>query len=220
VSIGAFGTPLRDVVFGRFDPNVRDHRPGVTRRTTHAFRRLANGQWEVTPLTAAAWQPVQSSSVPLSRLRFGDFTGDGVTDVLSVQGGRWAISQSATGSWRRLNAFLGDDVRTLYMADLNNNNIDDLIKLERTSSRGQFFLSETYTWWVSDDGQSRWRKVKTYKLTFPISAIVPAYGYAGRFGAAPGGGMLLIGRERIGRFFSEAEIEAGASPEWTSLFAY
>jgi hypothetical protein len=46
------------------------------------------------------------------------------------------------------------------------------------------------------------------------------FGFAGRFGAAPGGGVLLTGHNRIGRFFSQAEVAAGARPDWTSLFAY
>jgi hypothetical protein len=127
-SIGAFGAPLSEVAFGQFDPRIRDLRPGVTRRTTHAFWRTQSGQWRVPPLAAPAWQPAQSSSFPLSKLRFGDFTGDGVTDVLAVQSGRWSISQSATGGWQRLNPYLADEVSSLFIADLNNNNIDDLIR--------------------------------------------------------------------------------------------
>jgi hypothetical protein len=134
-SIGSFGAPLSEVTFGRFDPSIRDHRPGVTRRTTHAFRRLQSGQWQVTPLSAPAWRNEQSSSFPMSKLRFGDFTGDGVTDVLAVQNGRWSISQSASGGWQRLNRHLANDVSSLFIADLNHNNIDDLIRLERKESR-------------------------------------------------------------------------------------
>jgi hypothetical protein len=210
--MGTFGARLSEVAFGRFNPGIRDHRPGVTRRTTHAFRRTESGQWQVTPLSAPAWQDVQSSSFPMSKLRFGDFTGDGVTDVLAVQGGRWSISQSATGSWQRLNQYLADDVSSLLIADLNNNNIDDLIRLESTDS--------TNTWWVSDDGRSRWRKLRTYRWPDIIS-VPPRFAYAGRFGAAPGGGVLLIDEYyRIGQFYSEAEIAVGASPNWSSLFAY
>ena len=100
-SIGTFGVPLSEVVFGRFDPNVQDPRPGETRRTTHAFRRAPDGQWFLTALAAPAWEHAQSSSFPLSKLRFADFTGDGVTDVLAVESGRWAISESARTSWQQ-----------------------------------------------------------------------------------------------------------------------
>jgi hypothetical protein len=211
VSLGAFGVPLSEVVFGRFDPDIRDHRPEATRRTTHAFRRASDGQWFVTPLTVADWRPVQSSSFPLSKLRFGDFTGDGVTDVLAVEGGRWAISESARSGWKTLNPHLSDDVRSLFFADLDHDNIDDIIKLEKTSVG----LASRLTWWVSESGRSRWRKLKTYNVLGSTTV-----GFAGRFGAAPGGAVLLIDPARIGHFFSEAERAVGASPDWNSLFKY
>jgi hypothetical protein len=46
--------PLSEVQFGRFDPRARDHRPGVTRKTTHAFWRSPDGTWYVTPLDRLA----------------------------------------------------------------------------------------------------------------------------------------------------------------------
>jgi hypothetical protein len=219
-SLGSFGAPLSQVAFGQFDPNVRDHRPGVTRRTTHAFRRMRDGQWQVTPLSAADWQSVQSSSFPMSDLRFGDFTGDGVTDVLSVTGGRWAISESARGSWQRLNPHLGDDVTSLFIADLNNNNIDDILKLKVvvTSRSGSIFRL-TYTWYVSDDGRSPWHELKKY-VWDTRKPILSGRAFAGRFGVAPGGGVVITGPDRIGYFHSPAEKSRGASPDWASLFSY
>ena len=215
-SIGAFGAPLDEVVFGQFDPNVRDHTPGATRRTTHAFWRTQNGVWLVTPSSAPDWREVQSSSFPMSKLRFGDFTGDGVTDVLAVQNGRWSISESGSSPWQIVNQSLSDDVRSPYIADLNNNNIDDLIKLQHTFGFG----SETFTWWISDDSRSPWRKLKTYSFPYFQNSSIPVFAFAGRFGVAPGGGVLLIDQHRIGHFFSEGEIPAGVSPDWASLFPY
>ncbi|EHK53773.1 FG-GAP repeat domain-containing protein [Allomesorhizobium alhagi] len=219
--IGSFGARLADVAFGQFDPNKRDHRPGVTRRTTHAFMRGADGQWFVTSLAQPDWQPVQSSGKPMGELRFGDFTGDGVTDVLSVDGGRWAISESARGTWRRLNQHHGDAVRSLFIADLNHNNIDDLIRLEVIGGAAAGSGAAKLTWWVSDDGRGRWRRLKTYNFQAIFEGRLPSlFGLAGRFGAAPGGGVLVGDFKRIGHFFSEAEIAAGASPDWTSTFEY
>jgi len=221
LSIGQFGAPLKEVAFGQFDPNVRHHGPGATRPTTHAFWRMQSGEWLVTPLSMPAWQHAQSSSFPMSDLRFGDFTGDGVTDVLAVENGRWAISESARGSWTELNPYLSDDVSSLLVADLDNNNIDDLIKLERMQ-QGPIGNSreETFTWWVSYDGRSPWRELKIHTISRFSSTPVPVFAFAGRFGAAPGGGVLLTDRHRFGQFFSEAEIPAGAAPDWTSLFPY
>jgi hypothetical protein len=222
-SIGAFGAPLAEVTFGQFDPARRDRRAEATRRSTHAFWRRPNGQWQVRALSAPAWTDVQSSSFPMSKLRFGDFTGDGVTDVLAVNGGRWAISESARGSWTRLNPSLGDDVGTLFIADLNHNNIDDLLKLKVSVAPplGQQVTRITYTWYVSDDGRSPWRELKHYVWDHPLGQpVLSGRAFAGRFGVAPGGGVLVTGPDRIGNFFSPAESAAGVSPDWRSLFGY
>jgi hypothetical protein len=218
-SIGRFGAPLDQVAFGRFDPNVRDHRPGRTRRTTHAFRRMPDGQWRVTPLSARAWEQAQGSGFPMSDLRFGDFTGDGVTDVLAVQGGRWSISKSARSPWQSLNRSLSDPVGSLHIADLNHNNIDDLIRLE-VRTTGLNSAKEAFLWWVSEDGRKAWRELKGYVFPRRHGRTLPFAAFAGRFGAAPGGGVLLIDRTRLGHFFSEAELKTGTSPDWTSAFAY
>jgi hypothetical protein len=216
-SIGAYGAPLGEVAFGRFDPSVRDHRAGVTKQTTHAFWRTPAGEWKVTTLTGPAWQYIGGSSYPMSALRFGDFTGDGVTDVLAVSGGHWSISESGRSPWRQLNANLADPVAPLLIADLDNDGIDDLIKLEviPPPSTGTQ-TTEQVTWWVSQDGTGAWRQLKTYSFVRPLTAPLPLAALAGRFGLAPGGGVLLVDHARMGRFFSEAE----ASPDWTSQFAY
>ena len=225
-SLGAFNAPMSAVVFGRFDPNVRDHRPGATRRTTHAFLRGRTGQWLVTPLTGRDWQPVQSSSFPMSKLRFGDFTGDGVTDVLAVESGHWAISESARSGWRRLNPTLGDAVENLFIANMDaDDNIDDLLRLDTktwiggSSSTARFTRA---TWYRSKNGREPWRLWKDHEFAYTVSpeTVSPGYAFAGRFGAAPGGGTLVIGPTRLGYFHSQAEIAAGAAPDWTSVFAY
>jgi hypothetical protein len=225
--LGAFGTALSEVQFGRFDPNQRDHRPGVTLRTTHAFRRAPDGQWFVTPLSHPDWQPVQSSSLPMSQLRFGDFTGDGVTDVLAVMGGRWAISESATGTWRRLNPTLGAPVGNLFIANMDpDDNVDDILRLDRQTVRigssNPPVNRTTLTWWRSRNGTEPWTQWKQHVFVYPVSpeTVIPGYGFAGRFGAAPGGGTLVIDPERRGHFYSAAEIATGAAPDWNSLFSY
>jgi hypothetical protein len=225
--LGRFDVPLSEVQFGRFDPSQRDHRPGATRRTTHAFRRAPDGQWFVTPLSSPDWKPVQSSSFPMNQLRFGDFNGDGVTDVLAVENGHWAISESASSPWRRLNSSLGDAVGDLFIANMDpNDNIDDILRLERkVQTYRQGFVEYQHvelTWWRSKNGTEPWQKWKSYVFDYPVvPEIVPVYyGFAGRFGAASGGGTLVIDQNRMGQFYSQAEIAAGAAPDWTSLFPY
>jgi hypothetical protein len=152
--LGTFGKPLSEVHFGRFDPSVRDHRPGATLQTTHAFFRRADGQWFVTPLSHPDWKPVESEArISMNQLRFGDFNGDGVTDVLAVVNGHWAISESATGKWRTLNANLGDPVEKLYIANMDpDDNIDDILRLDGEYSIGRDVVHVKVTWWRSKNG--------------------------------------------------------------------
>jgi hypothetical protein len=225
--------PLKEVQFGRFDPNDRDHRPGATRRTTHAFHRAENGEWRVKKLSdpASAWEYVGGSSFPLSELRFGDFTGDGVTDVLAVESGHWAISESARWPWRPLNASLKDKVAGLFIANMDpDDNIDDILRREiqvKPASIGwppSKDLDFEVIWWRSKNGVDRWREFKRYSFKYPswqprgVGFVYPGFGFVGRFGAASGG-TLTVDEKRIGHFFSPGSAQV-APPEWTSLFPY
>jgi hypothetical protein len=89
-----------------------------------------------------------------------------------------------------------------------------LIKLERDGAK--------LTWYASDDGRSKWRELRSYNILdfYKTKNLPQVFAFAGRFGVAPGGGVLLLNNDRIGHFFSEAEIGAGASADWTSIFSY
>lgn len=214
---GDFGTRLVDVAFGRFDPSQRDQRANVTRKTTHAFRRTREGDWQVTPLAQANWQRVQHSAAPMNKLRFGDFTGDGVTDVLTVESGRWSISESARGPWTRLNPALGDDVATLLIADVDHNNRDDLIRFV-SKPRGTPTGRQTWDvgWQVSYDGRTAWQTLQTYSFTFEKDegTVYPAYGFAGRFDDDQGSDLVAIDPTRRGNFVNRRRTQ------WRSVYAY
>jgi hypothetical protein len=226
-----FGHPLREVRFGRFDPSQRDSRPGATRQATHAFWRRGDGQWFVTPLTTANWQPVASSSFALADLRFGDFTGDSVTDVLANQGGHWSISVAAAGQWQSLNPLLNDPVKgaNIFIANMDaSDNVDDVLRLDReVVSGGQQGVptdSEMtrLIWQRSQNGTGApWVEWKRHASIYPVDNpdyVPPSFGFAGRFGAKPGGATLDIDANRKGHFFSPAQ---GADrAEWESLFWY
>jgi hypothetical protein len=222
--LGTFNTPLKDVHFGRFDPNEPDFQIGATRRTTHAFKRDQDGQWYVTRLTIPAsptpvWTPVASSGNPMNKLQFGDFTGDGVTDVLAVVGGRWSISESAARPWSQLNPNLGDNVAGLIIANMDHDdNIDDILKLKVKISQNKY----TLTWMRSKNGREPWRTWKTYVyvVTDSDEQIQPIYGFAGRFGGRNQPGTMVLDQKRWGRFYSEAAQAGGAGAEWISQFPY
>lgn len=228
--LGNFGHRLSEVQFGRFDPNHRDHRPGVKKPETHAFWRGPDGQWFVTPLSHPDWQPVQSSSKAFSQLRFGDFNGDGVTDVLANTGGHWSVSDSAREGWRTLNASLNDPVDDagIFIANLDqDDNIDDILKLEvKNVSRSAPDLAPTVltfevNWWRSKNGTAPWSAWKIYTVQFPNhnpDFEIPGHGMVGRFGPAGAFVTLMIDENRIGHFQSIGQ--DGASVEWRSLFPY
>ena len=176
-SLGSFGVPLDEVVFGQFGTPQKVS-PGQSRPTTHAFRRAPDGQWYLTPLTGPAWTPAQSSSTPLAKLRFGDFTGDGVTDVLAVQGGRWAISDGAQGQWKRLNDKLGSNVSALQVADVDGDGRDDLVRFQAISPTS---IAPSF----SSGGSSPWTRLKLLtgltKLPVAAGTAVRFSSFAGRF---------------------------------------
>ena len=213
-SIGSFGVALQNVVFGRFDQATVPSSPVSLRRTTHAFYRepAAAGRWFITPLTSRSWRLVGSSTIPLNWLRFGDFTGDGVTDVLAVSAGRWAISESARGQWRTLNAALSNDVTTLLITDVNRNNIDDLIRAEQRTL--QFPLRRVLTWWISDDGRSPWRRLADVQIPLAPPQNSPSiFTFAGYFGTSEGGALMFTDYSRYGRVYTPTE-------SWSSYFPY
>jgi hypothetical protein len=220
--IGDRFAPLAQVQFGRFDAGDRDRRPGTTLRTTHAFWRTPSGQWRIAPLSGPdqGWEDAAKSSLPMSELRFGDFDGDGATDVLSVQDGRWAISSAGAGRWRNLNPRLGDEVRGLYIADIDANGIDDLLRVKYEAPSASTSSRETYEWQVSYDGRTAWRPLKKYSWSSPGGTAPPAPVFAGRFGKAPGDAVLTIDGKGIGHFHGPAERRAGDAADWVSRFAY
>ena len=208
VALGRFAAPLNEVVLGRFGA------PTGAGATSHAFRRATDGQWYLTGLAAPNWQPAQSSSIPLRKLRFGDFTGDGVTDVLAVQGGRWSISQSATGSWQTLNARLSQDIEPLVIADVDNDHRDDILRFEKTGAT-------TLTCWVSWGGRTDWTRYTTVNGlaltktgTGNVPTALPLYAFAGQFDTTPGADLLVVDSTRIGRFTSRNQ------SSWKSQYNY
>jgi hypothetical protein len=231
-SLGSFGAPLAQVHLGRFDPGAPDYSRGI-RSLTHAFWRQESGQWMVTALNnPTGWMPVQSSHFPFSELRFGDFTGDGVTDVLANEDGHWAISNAARGTWQTLNPTLNDPVKdgSIYIANTDSNdNVDDVFTLDQQYSYSNDDTPPPYasaemvwTWRRSINGSTPWQPFKTFDfILMPMwslgEVVTPDHGFFGKFGGGqPGATLLVIDFNRIGHFYSPAQ----GKDEWQSLFAY
>jgi len=64
--------------------------------------------------------PTQTSTVPAAQLRFGDFDGDGKTDVFTTGGGAWKYSSAAASTWQTLPGAPGvSDVTGLIVGDFD-----------------------------------------------------------------------------------------------------
>jgi len=216
--LGDQHAPLSEVVFGRFDLAARVTQADRPRRATHAFWRTRNGQWQVTTLTGSdqGWRDVQRSGLQMNALRFGDFDGDGVTDVLAVDRGRWAFSSGGAKPWQPLNASLGTNLRGLIVADIDNNGIDDVIRMTyKTTPIGSGRWTATYVWEVSRDGRTAWQPLKEYSWNMLAGAVAP-HVYAGGFGPVGRDAILTLGVDGIGHFFAPVD----TSPDWTSTFPY
>jgi hypothetical protein len=131
---------------------------------------------------------LQSSSFPLSELRFGHFNEDRVTDVITVQGGRWSVSWGGTTEWAPLNTALGSPLKWVVIGDIDHNGIDDIVRYRVTSTlpphEKQLLLAERGVWEVSWDGRGDWTELKAlaWKPDFadPLRAT-RVRGFIGRF---------------------------------------
>ena len=225
---GNYLAPLAEVQFGRFDPNNASPLPGGRRPITHVFWRGAGGFWLVTPLGQPhAWTLVGSSSFPLSDLRFGDFTGDSVTDVLAIEQGHWSISDSARSQWQPLNSNMNDPVKgsNIFIGNMDSeDNIDDIVRLDQDTSGGPSTNTmKTLTWQRSQNGTGAWQQWRApYQFQYEkgnSDYVEPSFGFIGRFSSEPVGVTLVIDHNRQPHFFSRGRPRE-TSREWTSDFHY
>ncbi len=61
-------------------------------------------------------------------LQFGDFNGDGKTDVLGVVGDLWMVTYGGTGGWSTLRPKLTDSIAGLIVADFNGDGRADVVR--------------------------------------------------------------------------------------------
>jgi hypothetical protein len=66
-----------------------------------------------------------SSNAPTD-LRFGDFDGDGETDVFSIDGGTWAFSSAAQGGWQSLSEPSTSTMEGIWVGDYDGDGTADV----------------------------------------------------------------------------------------------
>lgn len=86
-----------------------------------------NGKWKVLYDARGTWQEINTSGVPQADLRFGDINGDGITDILHVNGERKVeVSYSGTGRWTTLTD-AGEQTPMIQVGDFNGDNRTDIV---------------------------------------------------------------------------------------------
>ena len=128
--------------------------------------------------------PTQTSSVPATQLRFGDFDGDGRTDVFAIVGGHWSYSSAAVGSWQTLaGAPSASDVGAFVAGDFDGDGHTDM---------GRYYIDGYYLdannhatpkWWFAYSPNAR----AAFTGTRYTGLGTPA-AWSGRF--APGSGVI------------------------------
>jgi hypothetical protein len=110
--------------------------------------------WWVSSGGSGPFNFSQTSSFRVKDLRFGDFDGDGKTDVFGVVSGTWSYSKSATGSWSDgyLQQALTDSVDGLFVADFNGDGFADVAMASSSNAS-----NDTWTWGFSYYGFQPWQ---------------------------------------------------------------
>jgi len=104
------------------------------------------------------WKELNTSSITVPDLGFGDFNGDGKTDVFRANGQNWYVSYNGTSKWQVINT-AREMLPTLGFADFNGDGKTDV------------FRSFAGSWQVSYAGATNWQtlapvSVRLFDLAF------------------------------------------------------
>jgi hypothetical protein len=94
------GRSQRAVYLHTWSSRVRQNAPGLLRLLTLVLIFIL-----FAPVRAAGRQNVEvvwSNDAPLGGYSFGDFDGDGKTDLFRISGTQWQYSSGGTGPWTDL----------------------------------------------------------------------------------------------------------------------
>ncbi|MBI6115869.1 FG-GAP repeat domain-containing protein [Salegentibacter maritimus] len=121
--------------------------------TYYSDSNKTDDAWMVSYSGNTPWTQIRVSNSPLSDLAYGDFNGDGSTDIYRTStDGKAYVSLSGTSDWAEWNS-TGYDISTLKFADFNGDNTTDVIR----ASGGK--------WYVSLGGSGAWTEWTTSGLS-------------------------------------------------------
>jgi hypothetical protein len=183
-----------DVAVGEFGPHACD--AGVPRQDLFLTE---HGRWFVSWCGETDWEPLNTSSTEIGDdygLAFGDFNGDGITDVFRASGGEWKVSYSGKTPWTKINTSSTrmTDSYGLAFGDFNGDGITDVFR----ASGGE--------WKVSYSGTGSWTKINT-----STTQLKDKYGLA--FGDFNGDGITDVFRASGG----EWKVSYSGTGSWTKI---
>jgi hypothetical protein len=106
------------------------------------------------------WEYLESNRTRLEDIGFGDFNGDGHTDILVESEGNWHVRWSKTGDWSYNWNADKPPVRNLRFGDFNGDGITDVFFVE---SRYEGDV-DMIAWNVSLGARSAWQTINSWEL--------------------------------------------------------
>lgn len=199
--------PITDLAVGQFVSDV----PG-DRRDDLFWAEGFN--WWVSSGGSASFQATQTSSKRVSELRFGDFNGDGLTDIFGIESDVWKVSYGATSTWTALPVSLTDSVAGLLVADFDGDGRADVARAS--------FVFNLVSLSLSSGGAAGWTShligsTSSCSLTFPVGQLFSAGAFAGvaRADGVAGADLLLWGAKDNNNFCIVSS-GTGAAERWSS----
>ncbi len=102
-------------------------------------------------LAGANVQVLWSDDLPLAGYRFGDFDGDGRTDVFRISGSQWQFSSGGAGPWQNLPMVDSTPIDNLRFGDFDGDGITDVFSVIAVGGTNQ--------WRWSRSGRDPWQNL-------------------------------------------------------------
>ncbi|HZM83891.1 MAG TPA: FG-GAP-like repeat-containing protein [Candidatus Limnocylindrales bacterium] len=161
---------------------------GTTTGSCHTTGRHV--AWRMSSGGVNNYQAMAPYTFDVSEVGFGDFNGDGRTDVFRATGSRWYYSPSGTGSWVQLNVS-GARIGTLRFGDFDGDGRTDVFSVSGTQ------------WQFSSGGTAGWAPLATSSVA--LESL--------RFGDFDGDGKTDVFRTSGSQWF----YSSGGRSSWAPL---
>ncbi len=157
---------IDDLAVGQFDADKR------------ADLFAADGSTWAYASGGKTWEFYATSRYRTRDLRFGDFTGDGHTDVFGIVEGKWKIVRARDAEWEELGPARWTNIDELFVADFDGLGLADV-------ARNEFNGGGVY-WLVSKDGVESFKRLRSAPPTQFLGALP-----IGKYDTADGADVLV-----------------------------